>query len=141
MRTARILLDSCSQVTLISENFVRKFKLPIFKYDSNLIVRGISDSVIQLRTSYFITLVSRAESFSLSVVAEVAPQTSVNYGINGVQVPESIYQFKGVLLADPAFLQNPVNVPNVDILLGAEYFEQCMLNETKSVESLSLRPS
>ncbi len=42
-------------------------------------------------------------------------------------------------MADPAFLKPVVNILKIDILLGAEYVENCLINNSKRIDSLTLR--
>ncbi len=50
-------------------------------------------------------------------------------------------QLSGIQLADPALAKNPVCIGDVDMIIGAEYYEKCLCNETKQLGNLTLRLS
>ena len=134
----RVMLDSCSQPTLISDTFVRRFNLPIVssKDPGPIKVGGINCNV---RHSVFITIFSRSEPFKLTFEADVVPASALAYSVDRM-IPASIHnQLRQFSLADDALRQPNIQISNVDILLGAEFYEQCLCNETRTIEGLRLR--
>lgn len=140
--TARVLLDSCSQVNLVSEDFVKKFKLPLqLKSTGHTSFTSATEGVTQVSHSCSMKLMSRVNGFSIAVVADVVPTSTLKYSTSGLSLPKDCQPIRGYPLADPAIAQDPVHVPVPDILLGAEYFETCILNDTRKFQALTLRNS
>lgn len=140
--TARVLLDSCSQVNLMSESFIRKFKVPVQnKVLGHTSFTGATDGIVQVSQVCAVQLLSRVNRFSIDILADVVPANTLKYSINGVSLPKDSHQIRGFPLADPAIAEDPIHVPVPDILLGAEYFEACLLNDTRNFGKLTLRNS
>lgn len=67
-------------------------------------------------------------------MANVVLLSSITYEICGIELPKSFNHGKlGLPLSDPAFLRNSVSIPTVCILLGVEYYERCILNNSHSI--------
>lgn len=139
---ARILLDDCSQPTLISDLMVRKFKLPTSRNLSVDPIHGVGFDDVQTSRVCSLKLGSRINSFEINIQAEVIPASAIRYAVNSVswsKCPEQFKELKGLNLADPAFYSASPNIERIDILLGAEFSELCKLNETTQIENLVLR--
>lgn len=138
----RILIDDCSQPTLISDAFVRKFRLPISKIDNNNPVHGVGFDNLNVSHSCKLLLTSRINSFGIDIEAEVIPAAAIRYTVNSVswkECPDRFREIKNYQLADPAFYSPSPNIDNIDILLGAEFSELCKINESVQIEQLTLR--
>lgn len=115
----RALLDSGSQVNLITERLVKR--LNIAKQTSSVNINGIGDSNTKTQHRVNVALQSRLNGFSTRLEALVlpriiAPQPSQFINIDEWPLP------KNLMLADPTF--NRSN--KIDILLGAEHYHQLL---------------
>lgn len=83
--TMRILFDTCSQVTVISDSFVRKWHLMTSSqpYQS---FEGIGGASTKVNRVYNIDLISRLKQFSINVDALVLPANTIPYSLTGVPV-------------------------------------------------------
>ncbi|XP_037942526.1 uncharacterized protein LOC119675399 [Teleopsis dalmanni] len=111
----RALLDSGSQVNIVSEGLVKR--LNISKTKSLLCIEGIGKVQKNSTQRVNIKLQSLNSRFTTEVKAFVLPnivppQPSCSYDISKWKVPNSIQ------LADPTFFQQG----KIDILLGAEFY-------------------
>ncbi|XP_037930980.1 uncharacterized protein LOC119665804 [Teleopsis dalmanni] len=111
----RALLDSGSQVNIVSERLVKR--LNISKTKSLLCIEGIGKLQKNSTQRVNIKLQSLNSRFTTEVEAFVLPnivppQPSCSYDISKWKVPNSIQ------LADPTFFQQG----KIDILLGAEFY-------------------
>lgn len=115
----RALLDSGSQVNLITDRLVKRLNIP--KQGSSMNIHGIGKSNTKAQHRVNVALESRINGFSTRLEALVlprivAPQPSQHIDIDEWPLP------KNLTLADPAF-----NRPNkIDILLGAEHYHQLL---------------
>jgi len=112
---ARALLDSCSEISFITEHFAKCLKLPFTR--SGQSVAGISNIQTQIKHSVFATFKSQVNSFSwtsnLSIIKSISsdvPNRPIN--IASWNIPPNI------TLADPGFHKHQ----HVDLLLGASVF-------------------
>ncbi len=135
---ARILLDSCSQPTLVADSFVRRFKLRYNPLASPTDVSGVGGPVLS-KNFISIELISRVTNFSVEVEAKIVPASSMSYSIHHTFEPEQIVALKSPKLADPAFSQKELNIPGIDLIVGAEFYEKCILNSSRSIGDLTLR--
>ncbi|XP_037931366.1 uncharacterized protein LOC119666155 [Teleopsis dalmanni] len=111
----RALLDSGSQVNIVSERLVKR--LNISKTKSLLCIEGIGKVQKNSTQRVNIKLQSLNSRFTTEVEAFVLPnivppQPSCSYDISKWKVPNTIQ------LADPTFFQQG----KIDILLGAEFY-------------------
>lgn len=136
--TARILIDGCFQATLISDKFVNRLHLPVQKNANDTPVRGIGFSNIGVPQSCNLKVILRLKPFTIDICADVIPANVLPYSINCLS-DMNVEWFKKFELADPAFYSPNSNIAKIDILLGAEYVEQCMINESATFGSLTLR--
>ena len=135
--TCRVMLDSCSQATLIADTFVRKHQLATTR-SSNPGPVKVGGEACHVSDSVFITIMSKTEPFELCSEAEVVPASSLSYSVNRL-LPASVHnQLRQFSLADEALLKPDIQIPNVDILLSAEFYERCLYNETRTIDDLGL---
>lgn len=140
--TARALLDSCSQVNLISETFVKKHQMAVqTKSSGHTSFTGATEGVIQISQMCSVAIKSRINSFELKLQTDVVPAVTFKYSVENMNLPKQYQPIRGFPLADPAFANDPIVVPTPELLLGAEYFETCMLNDTRQFGSITLRNS
>lgn len=111
----RALLDSGSQVNLVSEAAVKTLALP--KYSTNVPVVGVGGVKSQIKHRVLLRMSSDYSDFVSNVDCLVTPK--VTGRIPSVPVDVSKWSFPpGITLADPNF-----NKPcEVDLLIGAELF-------------------
>lgn len=135
----RAMLDSCSQVTLISDVFVKRHNIPLKRCIESGPIKGVGTDKVNSKYSVTITLISRAEPFELEIEADVVPASALSYSVDR-SLPARIYdQLRKFSLADEAFSRPDVSIQNVDILVGAEFYEACLCNETRRIEGMTLR--
>lgn len=65
--TARILIDNCSQPTLISDCFVRRRRLPTFKVQNSVPIRGAGSKIISVARFCSLKIFSRINSFEMEI--------------------------------------------------------------------------
>lgn len=135
--TARILLDSCSQPTLISDKFVRGYRLPTSQSINSSSVTGVGGNVSSNRTCLLQLMSSYKPLFSISIEDDVVPSTAMNYNVQSLQVDS--LQIKHLKLADSALYKSVVNIAHIDLILVAEHFEACMLADHKTINGTFLR--
>ncbi|XP_065092430.1 uncharacterized protein LOC135713271 [Ochlerotatus camptorhynchus] len=111
----RALLDSESQINLLSEYVVKKLNLP--KFPANVPVVGVGGTRSQIRHQTVVRMTSNYSNFTANVDCLVTPKVtgtipSANVRVDSWHIPSS------VLLADASF-----NRPReVEMLVGAEHF-------------------
>lgn len=116
----RALLDSGSQINLISESFAAKLMLPKFK--SKTKIQGIGSSCISIYSATKFTLKSTINNFQTSLAAKVIPT------ITSYQPPrfvQNVHNWKipaNIKLADPDFYKTR----DIDILIGAEIYHELL---------------
>ncbi len=127
---ARLLLDSCSQATLVSEDFVRRFKLKLDRVQK--VVSGINNAKLAIKFCCRLTVSSRFENYAL----QIEPEVIANFGyiaperlLHSIQRSNSIDRFGEIPHANG----------RVDILLGAEFVEKCLINSTRQIGDLVVR--
>ncbi|XP_062542065.1 uncharacterized protein LOC134210058 [Armigeres subalbatus] len=111
----RALLDSGSQVNLVSEAAVKLLSLP--KYPANVPVVGVGGVRSQIRHQVILRLSSGYSAFECNINCLVTSRVTGKIP----SVPVDVFEWKfppGIVLADPSF-----NEPkDVDLLIGAELF-------------------
>ncbi|XP_055591270.1 uncharacterized protein LOC129743309 [Uranotaenia lowii] len=116
----RALLDSGSQINLLTESLVRKLNLP--KYPTNIPVVGIGGTRSQIRHRVAVRMSSNYNDFDAIVNCLVTPRVTGTIPSTKVNV-DSWHLPAGMVLADPRF-----NEPDdVEMLIGAEHFHAIML--------------
>jgi hypothetical protein len=136
---ARIMLDSCSQATLISDEFVKKFKLPIRKASLVSTIHGVGCASTKSSVVVDIKILSRDNKFELAIEADMISAEALNYQTNVRFESKIVRALQKLSLADPAYKQENSRVEKIDLLLGAEYFWSCICNESCKIDSLNLQ--
>lgn len=139
---ARILLDSGSQVTMIADTFVKKHRL--LSFQTNSLIKGIGNSPIETSEAVKLSLHSKkANKFALNIEADVVPKSSLNYSATVSLTADIIKRLKKLQedLAEPSLLDPTTQIDSVDIVVGAQYFEDCITNRSLSFSGLKLRLS
>lgn len=114
-RTIRVILDSCSQTSFITEEICNSLKLN--KQPTNFTVAGINQSLSDANYRCEIEIESQRTNFncriSCLVVPEITdPMPNGSIDTDGFQIPSNIK------LADPTF-----HIPGkVDMLIGGDWF-------------------
>ncbi len=136
--TIRLLLDNCSQVTLISDAFVRKHRLATFKSENPkaLAVGGVK---FQVTRQCSLEIRSKVNKFTLQLTAEVVPTNALSYELHNLSVPGLQNLLRPFVLADSAFRQKIINIPKIDVLLGASCLPAVLLSENQNIKGLSLQ--
>lgn len=132
--TCRILLDSCSQPNLISDTFVRKFKLPIGSVNYSNSIKGVLSTPIQVSSSVSLKLVSNIRLYQIDVVADIVPASSMSYSAYFNSSSFIVERLRKFRLADPAFLKKNIAICNIDLIIGAEHFEKIICNKLYLIE-------
>lgn len=133
---ARLLTDAASEVTLITEAFVRKHRLSTQKSPYAAVIEGIGDSPVHCCKMCGLTLRSRISSFEMLIDCFVVPTSAIKYQVSLETICTVSLKMPDVELAEAELLYN-----FTDILVGAEYVESYLLNETINVERVTLRNS
>lgn len=136
---ARILLDSCSQPTLASDAFVRKNRIPTFK--SNSAIKGVATSSIGSSSAIELIIGSRNNKFNISVQASVVPASCLSYSAETSFPLTVIEKLKGLELAEPCLTSSNTRIDSIDLVIGAKYFGDCILDGAAKIDSLNLRRS
>ncbi|XP_075150571.1 uncharacterized protein LOC142224671 [Haematobia irritans] len=115
----KAILDSGSQVNLITERLVARLGLP--SRPTTMSISGIGRNRTKFQHRVNISLQSRYNNFSSRLEAFVLPQIITPQPAQFIHIDK--WQIpKNVTLADPTF-----NRPGkIDILLGAEYYHQLL---------------
>lgn len=110
----RALLDSCSQVNLVTEDFAQRLRLPRERYSTEILSIGNSRTKIKHTTSTSIK--SRFNGFemplSFCITSNISYQPECEIDISNWNVPMNIQ------LADEYFYKSK----RIDVLLGTESF-------------------
>ncbi|XP_065224344.1 uncharacterized protein LOC135848372 [Planococcus citri] len=125
---ARALIDSCSQVNLVTEAFVNKHHL--VKRPSAYSLEGISSQTVH--TSYVVsfTVKSRFNKAQLKIDAELIG--SLPYTIDS-----KMQRHVATLEPDLALADSELETSHVDILISAEYVSRIMTGNKKFVGDLA----
>ncbi|XP_073841414.1 uncharacterized protein [Musca autumnalis] len=118
---ARVLLDSGSQGTFVSEKFFNKLKLPYQR--TNMQISGLNNTTAaSVRKLCSILLCSRFEkTVQVSVQAFVVPQLSGN--LPSQTLPTSLFsRLPNIKLADPHFHKSST----IDLLVGGDFIPEIM---------------
>lgn len=126
----RILLDGCAQMTVISEDFIRRNVIPTFKA-----VTEISGAVPGNYTSQFaanIKLQAVNSNFSMLVEAKVSPPLQYTVDLKAMEIikrscPEVLFD-------------NNLKIDHqtIDIIIGSDNLYRCSLNEKKVIGTIVL---
>ena len=139
---ARILLDICSQPTLISAGFVKKFQLATRDLNEISIIKGVGSTEISSTRSCRLMLKSRFSDFTVGIEADVVPASALSYRIANVQLERVFPQISRFNLADIAYDKPTVSIPSIDLIIGVEYYNKLFMNELfQTVENLTLHSS
>jgi len=123
LKFARVLLDPASEVTLISEKFVKKLRIPSLKSDRVAIV-GVTPGSMPITRSCDLKMESRLSNFTLPITGDIVSSSSLSYCIKYdsiTNIREKFYNFE--------FAESQLSHDDIDILLGVEYTEQCYLDD------------
>lgn len=130
---ARILLDNGSQSLIISEAFVRKHRLQTSKSVPTYI-GGITGNSVSSVSIIRLSIALRYSSFKLEL--EVGVVSQITFSIETQLIEDTIKQNSSF-----QFAESTLPYSNVDIILGAEYYESCILNESRKSNGIFLRNS
>lgn len=116
---ARALLDSGSQISIVTESFCNKLGLSCRRAKDNLNVYGIGNTKLQCVESCNFVIKSIHNDFSVEINCIVLPKITnmlpnVKINVNELKIPGDVF----VNLADSRFYEPA----NVDILIGADLF-------------------
>lgn len=131
---ARVLLDSGSQVSFVTDRFVRKLKIPTVCFEKDLVVAGVGDVTLTSTHSCNFVVESRVNNFAIEVEADVI--ALISYTSPNDQLIELKRKHFSCVFAD-----NQLSHDYVDIILGAEYVEECLEDQSFKDGMLKLRKS
>lgn len=117
----RVLLDSASQVNLISKQMVES--LGLNTSPSSAVVAGVNDTKSHVSRSSIVHIRSRYSGFSANVKCLVAEKVTSDLPSSTVSIREWEIP-PGVQLADPQFYQSG----RVDLLLGNQLFLKLLMS-------------
>lgn len=126
----RAILDSASQLNLITSRFVNSLHLKCNKVSATIC--GIGNGNLTIQKSVDVNVKSQHGNYSTSFTAMVVPsitdyQPSINVNTSGWRIP------KNIKLADASFDK----CGRIDILIGAElFFELMSVGQIKIAENL-----
>ncbi|XP_037930495.1 uncharacterized protein LOC119665299 [Teleopsis dalmanni] len=110
----RALLDSCSQVNFITNDFAQKLRIPMAKH--NIEINSIGNSSTRITSKVSTTIKSRFTAFQLPltfcITSHIAYQPDSEINISTWNIPPNIN------LADEQFYKST----RIDLLLGTESF-------------------
>ncbi|KAH9644279.1 hypothetical protein HF086_003778 [Spodoptera exigua] len=123
---ARVLLDSGSQLSLVTESFCKKLGLSCKRIDHNFNINGIGNSKLQLVESSNFVIKSMHNNFSVEINCMILPRItnmlpSVKVNVDKLNIPGDIL----VDLADSRFYEPS----EVDILIGADLFWELVTSQ------------
>ena len=130
---ARVMLDGCSENTLISRNYCNNAKLPILKNDNPTVLSGINEGSSILNSLTKFVLQSRYSSFTIAVEAEIIKK--IPYNIPKSSVSKIVENLPNLKFAE----SDDVPYTEVDILLGAEYVEFIIEEQRHFIEGICLK--
>ena len=123
--SARILFDSGSQKSYISENLARQLNLPILKSE-NVKINTFGNATNH-NASYVVKFSIHNNKFYKEITARTIPE--ICSPIDNVSIPsEFLPEIASLDLADREIISHP-KLP-IDILIGADYFWNFMLGYT-----------
>lgn len=128
-RLGRALLDSCSQVSFITDDFAQQLRLTRTKH--NVEIRSIGSAFTNIKSSTSTTIKSRISSCELSlefcITSHIAYQPDAEIDTSNWNLPPNIQ------LADEFFYRSR----RIDILLGTEaFFDLLSVGQIKLGENL-----
>ena len=117
--TVRALLDSCSQVSLITRSLCSRFALT--QSNTHVCIQGVGDkgSLIANKSARFVIMPHFQSSLQLDVQALVLPKLS-SYKPPTVPNQNDFNHLQGLRLADPAYVTDA----HVEVLLGANVYAE-----------------
>lgn len=129
---ARVLLDSCSQVNLVSESFVKKHK--IVSRSTLSTIACITPGDLNACAAVSLSLKSRFGNFKLDIDADVVGRIPYEVSPNTIKMLENVkLNFE---LADCSLPSS-----NVDILIGAKHTSKILLGNKSFVGDLCFEES
>lgn len=136
---ARILLDGCSQANLISRSFVNRWKIPSLRSEDSTAVHGVGGLSVISTEHCNLCLFSRTENFHLDITADIVPGSAIPYRLRQLAVPAIFEELQKLSIADVAYSNSELDIPSVDILLGAEFYEKVLKSEVREINGAFLR--
>lgn len=128
------MLDGGSQLSFVSDNLVRKLNIPTNKLNKSSQISGTGCIPLVVTHCCELVIKSRIKAFNLNVEADVIGNMSYKAPVELLRKIKEEHQ-------DKNFANHAVQHPDIDIILGAEYVEICLEDESMSFESLKLRRS
>ncbi|KAK7585901.1 hypothetical protein V9T40_000080 [Parthenolecanium corni] len=135
---ARVLLDNCSQHTLVSDLFVRKFKLAVQRSQPSS-TSGVGKNSINSTSFVSFIVSSRVGDFKLSMDADIVPASSIAYKANFPGPAQLSTDIRKYPLADPAWADERLAIDRVDMIIGGKFYEQIICDDLYWVGELKLR--
>ena len=125
----RILIDNCAMMTLVSEDFIRRHKIPTFRKKS--FISGSTPVDYTSDHAATLTIQSAINDFQMVVTATLHPMLS--YHVDPTIMTSVRKQF-------PDMFPEPVKLDHdtVDIILGSNCLYQCILSGKRIVDTLIL---
>lgn len=129
---ARALLDSCSEANLVTEGFVRRNRIPLLK--SSSFIAGVTSDEVHSTHAATLVIKSRLNNFQFNMSADVIQR--IPYRVDHTAIGKLATSFSGIDLADSS-----LDSSEVDIIIGVEFANLCLLGEKKMLDHLCLERS
>ncbi|XP_037959088.1 uncharacterized protein LOC119688482 [Teleopsis dalmanni] len=117
----RALLDSCSEISFITEKMAKQLQLPFERINQE--VSGIGDVRTQIRHSITATIKSRISKFEWSSQFAVTKRISLNHPEQLIDTTSWNFP-EGLVLADPLFFKPQ----HIDLLISTQGFFELILD-------------
>ncbi|XP_037924354.1 uncharacterized protein LOC119660048 [Hermetia illucens] len=119
--SCRVILDSGSQVNIVSERLLRKLNMPLAANAKPMRLQGVGHSKLETHRRVSVEVQSGVTRYSTRVEAIVlpqivAPQPSRMFDVSSWNVP------KNIKLSHPRFNESR----RVDMLIGTEYYHELL---------------
>lgn len=126
LHTIRAVIDSCSDVSIITSHLVKRLGLPIKR--ASFDVQGITQAIMKPKGCTNVELKSITSNHDLLVQAVILNRICPDLPSECASSSLST-QFDNLQLADPAFFKKAP----IDMLLGADVFQDCLSDEVPSI--------
>jgi hypothetical protein len=114
----------------VTKSFVQKFNLPIIESKFVYNIVRIGNAKESCNKAINLELQSGVSNFLINVNATVM-LSSISYSLNRIPISQYSRQLSEFVLADPEFYKPAATIPEVDMLIGVEYYDRIMTDEPR----------
>ncbi|KAK7603897.1 hypothetical protein V9T40_004170 [Parthenolecanium corni] len=130
---ARVLLDNCAELTLVSEDFIKRNRVPTYR--TNSIISGATPGDYSSNHCATLKLQATDSSFQLKIEANVHPTLSYHVNFQAMEVIKQ--QVPHIKFNDSIKLDHDT----IDIIIGSNYLFECTLPGQEVVGTLIIQES